>query len=289
MMMSPPTPCMVAISRPVHSYWAFGLHIASDIELPEFVPTTFERADIKILLETNTVADGRWKYDFERERMIHRVPGVATYHARSGEDAIVQVDPGADPRAVRLHLLSVVMPAMLAQRGFIALHASAVVLGSQLVVIAGDSGAGKSTTATTLAERGARIFTDDVCVLRGAADRSYGVSAYPVVKLLDDSGVKHHHYIHRQFVTDPYPIAAVVILEIDNHIETAVIREISGAEAFKQLEPKIYWRQLIVSIEMRKHLFTSIATLLKGSRVFALHRPAGHQTAPDVARLIESL
>jgi hypothetical protein len=61
-------------------------------------------------------------------------------------------------------------------RGFELLHASSVILGDQLIAILGPTGAGKTSLAIELMNRGATLFCDDVLTLR---HESTGVVAYP--------------------------------------------------------------------------------------------------------------
>ncbi len=53
-----------------------------------------------------------------------------------------------------------------AERGELSLHASAIAQNGVAVLLVGESGAGKSTTARELVRFGARLLADDACLLR---------------------------------------------------------------------------------------------------------------------------
>jgi hypothetical protein len=85
------------------------------------------------------------------------------------------------------YLRGPVMGFVLRRRNITALHASAVYVGGQAIVLCGESEAGKSTTAAALALRGAPVLCDDICALR-ETDGSFQVeSGDPQVGLWPDS------------------------------------------------------------------------------------------------------
>lgn len=71
------------------------------------------------------------------------------------------------PAATTRHLLlNQVLPLVLARRGRLVLHASAVSWDGKVVVFLGRSGAGKSTLAAACAAAGATVVSDDCLVVR---------------------------------------------------------------------------------------------------------------------------
>jgi hypothetical protein len=66
--------------------------------------------------------------------------------------------------------LSLALSLALRERGFIALHAAAVLIRERALLLVGDSGAGKSTTALALVEAGCVPMTDDQVFLKPAEE-----------------------------------------------------------------------------------------------------------------------
>ena len=84
---------------------------------------------------------------------------------------------------VATYLLGPVMGFVLRRRSVLALHASAVCIGGQAVVLCGESQAGKSTTAAALALRGIPVLCEDVTPLIEVEGRFQVEPGYPRVCL----------------------------------------------------------------------------------------------------------
>jgi len=92
------------------------------------------------------------------------MPGVARYRISGGTLIQIALFPGAEPSLAEFFLMATPFGALIHQRGELALHASAVVSpqSGKALLIAGISGAGKSTAAAALAQRGWAVINDDV-------------------------------------------------------------------------------------------------------------------------------
>ena len=85
------------------------------------------------------------------------------------------------------YLVGAILGFALRLKGRVALHASVVAIDERAVVLLGDAGSGKSTTAAAFAFMGYPILADDVCVL-GEDDGDLLVEpAYPGIRLWPDA------------------------------------------------------------------------------------------------------
>lgn len=85
------------------------------------------------------------------------------------------------------YFLGPVMGFILRRRGTTALHASSLCVNGQAIVLTGEAGAGKSTTAAALALRGLPVLCEDVAAIE-EKDGSYSIErGYPRVCLWPDS------------------------------------------------------------------------------------------------------
>jgi hypothetical protein len=76
----------------------------------------------------------------------------------------------ADDAVLGRQFIHRVLGPLLHQSGFVVLHASAVLTPHGVVVIAGNSGAGKSTTVAALLQQGGLMASDDITALRIGAN-----------------------------------------------------------------------------------------------------------------------
>ncbi|MBX3466785.1 MAG: serine/threonine protein kinase [Planctomycetes bacterium] len=90
------------------------------------------------------------------------------YHFRiapAGDRIVARWPDDATFEDASCYLLGPVLRFVLGLRGVPCLHASAVDVDGGAIALAGESGAGKSTTAAALVRAGARLLTDDTVTL----------------------------------------------------------------------------------------------------------------------------
>jgi hypothetical protein len=281
----------------MYEYWGFGLHIASEIEFPELLPFAFKHTDVSITLgEIPTIAAstefciGRISYQMNDQELIFSVQDVATYYVASGNTIVIRPCPDVEDRVVRLFVLGAAVAGILQQRKQVPLHTAAVIVNDRLTLIAGQSGAGKSTTLTGLKKRGYRIFSDDITVLKELPDDDHisGIASYPMIKLwenslqtlqLDDRSFpvvpgyeKYGFFFHGAFDTRHYPIDRIILLETQ---ETDVIchKKLQGSEAFAGVAPHVYKASFFRQPVMRALCFDVISKMLRCSEVHQVSRP----------------
>lgn len=81
------------------------------------------------------------------------------------------------------NVLLAISPKLLALRGHCVLHASAVLLGGEVLAFCGESGAGKTTTARSLAQAGASLVCEDKLVIQTRGDRVEAVTGIEAMLL----------------------------------------------------------------------------------------------------------
>ncbi len=149
-----------------YSYAAFGLTIKSDIVLSDYLsgpePVKYD-IDIKKVEKAlvPNVPKGYWDIE-ERESEIELFfEGVGSFSVKDGER--IAYTPLSGAETVALYLSGLVMGALLHQRGYLVMHASAVITSSgNVFAFCGESGSGKSSTAGLLCQQGYGFIADDV-------------------------------------------------------------------------------------------------------------------------------
>lgn len=281
------------------NYWAFGLKIQSDIEFPEFVEAKFDIADLVIShravskkLKSKPLIEENYEVINDEEYYLE-VENVAKYYAYQGKVIDVDFNPTVDSRTIRIYLLATVMAAVLHQRNCIPLHASSIKWKDGLVVLAGESGAGKSTTVSGLLKSGYSIFSDDVIVLEQNQNQDVQARAsYPMIKLWDDAieklqsnlfekrdflvkpgYEKFGFFFHEYFDKNPYSIKLIILLKI-KEVDQIGYKELQGGEAFKEFIAQSYRPNLLHSNSLRGLNYSMLVSLLKNAKLMLVYRPS---------------
>ena len=102
---------------------------------------------------------------------------TGAWSADPGEGVVEALPaPGVPATSIEHRLVSVIIPLLLAERGDLVIHASAVDTEEGAVLFAGPSGRGKSTTVAALARAGLPTLAEDGLVVELAGD---GPLAWP--------------------------------------------------------------------------------------------------------------
>ena len=200
-----------------HYYRAYGLICVSNVPISGFHPHTVLPQNVDPDIYLDLLSDPpywvRTAANLTR-RILHAKPIAAgngssgcTVNILGGQEAFqlvyndgtefvidgsathvwggCQPDFGVDFLAT--YLRGPVMGFILRRRGVIALHASAVNIGGQAIVLLGESESGKSTIAAALALRGSPVLCEDVTRLKLSGNNFSVEPGYAQVGLWPDS------------------------------------------------------------------------------------------------------
>lgn len=153
---------------------AFGLKWQSEIALPEFATGRFvDSPDVTVSI--GTVAPHRTIVDQGLNRAIC-ADGVRFQRPCEpvidvvGTDCVHITSVAAGDSLPPPRFFGSAVAGLLALRGSVPLHGSAVEVDGRAILICGDGGDGKSTLAAALVVRGARLISDDLSALGLAQD-----------------------------------------------------------------------------------------------------------------------
>ncbi len=277
-------------------YRLFGLKIRSALRLSMLAPGPEAGADPDVTIEAGGLAEALPQarlsaplYEIDPGVILLRIPGVGRFLVEGGRRITVDAAPGVDAASLELYLLGSAMGALCQQRGLLPLHASAVQVGGACVAFTGHSGAGKSTMAASLAERGYPLVCDDVCVVSAGPGGDVLVSAAdPRVKLWADGldsmkiGVeglravrsdvtKYHVPVSGVTGEEPIRLAAVYVLaERDGE---RCIEALHGFAAVMALAENTYRSEFIEPLGLSRQHFAHCGAIARAARVRRLTRP----------------
>lgn len=243
-----------------------GLHIATDIRLPEppaeldgAIDLTIDTADTAVVERVVEDPVGM-RYGFDAETVYYegfrdptgtwamRAPGFASITVRE-KRATVQLDPATDPGLLPMIASGLGIAFFLALSGHLCLHASAVEVDGRAIALSAPSGWGKSTLAALAVAAGHPLVGDDLLrigfdagppdVYRGAAEIRLRPGAAALVEHWPD-----HSRITadgRTAVAPPrtraarLPLEALVFPVLDRERSDLVIERMRPADAFATL------------------------------------------------------
>ena len=232
-------------------------------------------------------------------RRTLEVPGVGILVVDPVDGARVEAEPGADPAEVDGLLRGSGQAWLLQLRRVLPLHLAAVAIqGRGAIGFVGPPGAGKSSVAAALSERGWPLVTDDIAAVQWARDgrpkldpnppqlRVWGDSARQLgwdtsqQHLLGAGGDKYAYDLPERFVPGAVPLAAIYVLNPPGAAQIG-FNPIMGKQRFDVFHRgATYNADLLDTPDARRWHFAE--TLRLAQRV-----PAWHLTQPPGTPLAE--
>lgn len=285
-------------ARALHHYHAFGLRIASELELPE-LHRGEGPADVTIRYRPSDdppLMTGDFWLDVSPGRVSNRLEDIQ-FTVTDGDTVLVETYPSTPAEDIRVWLLGSVMAAVLHQRDYLPIHANVIALAhDSAAAFAGQSGAGKSTLAGWFEARGRRVLTDDLCAIRlGPDDVPKLYEGIPRLKLWSDalsqfgrseaglekvsSGLDKFHVptggSRRIGSLEPLRLERIYLLDKAEDGADFRIVPLQGAEAATEVLANAFRWQLGQRIQAPRAQFDQCLSLARHARVFRIERRWG--------------
>jgi hypothetical protein len=295
-------------------YRISGLSVASELALPGAIrvadpldsgaEVTVRRVREIAPVAAPQILGPNWAVD--GDRFFLRVPRVANFLITAGNDIAMQVEQGIEESDAVVFLLGTAFGVLLYQRGRIVLHASAVLVGGSAVLFCGKSGAGKSTMAAVLNERGYAHVTDDVCCVDfDGKGRPVVLSDGRMLKLWLDAvteidararkGAAVRSMIDKFYVepasplrVSAPPIAAIYALREQRAPLEAGIETPAPLDATQILRRGLYRARLMATMGLSATFLARVMEIQKQAGVHYLTRPFAMAAMPDTVSRLEA-
>ena len=295
-------------------YKAFGLHFETPFIAPELVPIT---ADEAALLSSVHIRYGDVPKQLEKPlnhgptfeaneaELLMRLPTIGTFFVRNGNEIIIEKEHDCTEDEIRLFLFGSAIGALLQQRGYLTLHASAIATPKGAVLFAGVSGAGKSTLSQEFISRGYKKLSDDTIALYWdeANQKITALPSYPQTKLWHQSAVmldqsteglrkirpeldKFAIPTFEHFHDTPLALHSMYILSTHTK-EEITLEEINGIEKFSVLKNNTYRKKFMEHLPIRKEHFILSSKLAQDHIVKRVIRPKEKNSLRELADIIE--
>ncbi len=300
--------------KATEDYFVFGLHVRSELSLPELGPPGVPGPDAPAV----TVRIGNVGHEIENpchvgptfqvglDDYLLDVRKVARYRVRGGSEIVVERAAGSTERDVRLFLFGTVLGALCHQRGLLPLHASAIVANGRAIAFSGHSRAGKSTLAAFFADRGYPVLADDICVLGLEGNRHpTAFAGTRNIKLWQDALLKlgrnpaalqtvraglqkYQVPLNGSAASAASPLDRIYILHEARLPQHQGIKRLSGAGAFGAIFNHTYRPHLIAPMGRAQENFARCVALLQRVPVYALGRSWGFANFAQDAAVLEA-
>ena len=295
----------------------YGLNLCSEIGFPELRKGKDGLSDInlrfgKFEIEKDQPVESDKDLGFwmtpDMVAVISQTMGQ--FLVRNGNEIIIDPFPHTDEQAIRSLVLDILLPAVLHQRGFLLLHASAVACDGAVAFI-GPSGAGKSTMAIAMhtyrqqsvaGEQGG-IFTDDLVAIEfDDAGNPLVLPGFFQLKFLPETvqGINHledvissetdpltkKHICSKSayFAKDKMQLKQIYVL---SESEALSIEPLSPQECFLTLINNSYAIGFLKAAKSSADQFHQYMKLAQKASVYRLNRPKSFSTLPEVVKLVE--
>lgn len=282
----------------MYYYQAYGLDITSEFYLPELISggngkdLTIKKGNLKLpeLNETIIRRQGlkSWFGGTVNEAYMYW-ENLGKFLAKNGKELIVEPSKDQIPfEFLNLYILSEALGMILFQKGLFLLHASAIQVGDKAIVIIGNPGAGKSTTAAAFAKRGHPVLTDDMVAIQIEAEGSpQVVPGFPQIKIWPPSvdGLNYDtdtlpvlfpgsskRVIRKteNFPSKPIPLREIYFLDKGEQLKINLMEKVEALLSFSRYFPCSYD---LLTAKAHKNHFLQSNYLLQHTPVLKVQRP----------------
>jgi len=238
------------------------------------------------------------------DRVELEIEAIARYHVVGGTSIEVEVHPESDRETAWFFLKATPFGILVLQRGELPLHAAALVPpgGDKALLVAGESGAGKSTTSAILVQRGWTLLNDDISrivfpqgapvVCPGFQSLKLNADSLALLGLDKDSaprtrGFKEKYYWHVRGGRSACRVGAMVVLD-DPEADPADSVRLVGMSVFQELYRQTFRPYLVVPLGCQKEHFLQLSRL---AATIPCHRVSGvpRRTPSDIESMLRRI
>ena len=291
----------------VYHYTAFGLKIASDIEIPQLTKTDYEQPELVIragevpdALEASITLTEQFQYC--KEQFLFKSRNSGKFLLANDCEIIYEKYPHSTFADICFLLLSVVMGIVLHRKNKFPLHSSSIELDGKAIVLSGVPGSGKSTLATGLLQQGAHLISDDISVIEKAEAGLCVCPGAPLLKLWPDAltalgydatdypeirpRVEKRGMVAKTLVSSPVALDCIYFLTTNQRQPLGLRQPQTPAEVIRLLTRNTFRQRYAHAIGDRQQHFQTCCAIAASSRVKILNRSPEPSPPQQLVELI---
>lgn len=292
------------------SYYAYGLRINSEIEIPEFTANlNFAESEVQISIDREAsptdllsaeALEYPWALNLNRDKATIYIKHLGIFSIKNGSKVVFIPATEEFESIARFYLVGTVMAVVLYQRQFLVLHGSVIDIEGEAVIFLGNSGDGKSTTAAALHAAGFKLVNDDVAPITIGDRPAFLQPGFPQIKmspetakalgydfdslpLLHPDSPKHGYRPQHNFSRSPLSIKRIYVLDYGSEFSsTAISPSLATMELARHSRPTTLYQK-----GDALH-FYQCASLAKEQTIYRLQRPKSLELLPKVADFVRA-
>lgn len=299
-------------------YCLYGLIIESDVEMLQLIEAD-ENSIPDVFIKQRKCANEVIEY-LEKMGSLQRQYEIGMeyscfknkrgyYVIKDGREIVFEPKEGYTPQALSAWLLGYSFAMLLLQRRVLAIHCSAVCekgdgSSEDVILIAGRSGAGKSSLTRKLLERNYMLMADDVAAVR-CEEEALVYSAFPYQKLcrnevekrdlnkeeliyIDEDKDKFLVPVRDVFSYIPAGIKAMVYITVED-VPEVQIRKLSGLEQLMAVRENMFLTALRGEWMNYKEVVNLCLKMAEKCSVYVISRPRKGDSLDAISEIILGL
>ena len=217
----------------------------------------------------------------------------------SGKEIIYQLTEGYLPECITPYIMGWGIAFVLTQMGYSAFHCSALTYNDQCFFVSGVSGAGKSSTAVRLLNKGCKYLCDDIAIV-DTYETMLVPPAFPVQKVCPDqiSDLNKEHlysinndrgkyaYLNTEdYCNTPKRLSYFFKLMVDD-VPQVEVKEITGIDKFLRLIECLFLELQYAYSSIPDDEKFRCLKLAGNIRLFTITRPKDQDTLEEISKII---
>ena len=284
-------------------YYLYSKYFISDIKLFNIPESHYNVDKPDVIIHQGKIHLNNSQFDknslnINNDKFIMKFL-YGTLQICSGNEILYELNPDYDVESLTPFIVGWGIAVVLTQMNYSTFHCSALVHNDIGFFVSGISGAGKSTTAISLIQRGCKYLTDDIAII-DSYENMMIPPAYPVQKVCHDVSLslnkdllysinndrgKYAYLNISDYCDTPKKLTYFFQLSLSDkdHVE---VTEITGVNRFYKIVENLYLSLQYAQTDLSDKEMFRCLKIAGNIRFFLIKRPKGKDTLNEITNSI---
>ncbi len=291
----------------MYQYILCGLKVESDLALPELTPwpgspdhpfdVEFRLGSVEQICEPD---EKRLRFQASGpDKIIFHIPKAGRVSIEDGRRVIVDPFAGVSDDRLRVEFIGTTQSLLWYERGYLPLHASALLVEGRAIAVGAQSHSGKSVLAAALAKRGCPVVADDMMVVDSSRKAPVVLPGYQKLRLWEDacrelgllgSMLANAHFVPGKFVLAttaappeiPVRLTDMFILSGDRQAKFSA-EQLPVVQGLQHLLAATHWLDGARALGRQAQVFSSVNDIVSKVKLWRLTPADGLEHALESA------